>query len=111
MTEVASTLIRATYDRLRHDVLSGRWAPGRKLRMVGNLPAGVVLQWRKWCLHPRYSVGAEGELARRAYANARFPVVALSIADDELMTLQGTHSLVSLYENAPRRWKFSQFDA
>ncbi|MBC5786327.1 alpha/beta fold hydrolase [Ramlibacter sp. USB13] len=76
--------------------------PGRKLRMVGNLPAGVVLQWRKWCLHPRYSVGAEGELARRAYANARFPVVALSIADDELMTLQGTHSLVSLYENAPR---------
>lgn len=33
MTEVASTLIRATYDRLRHDVLSGRWAPGRKLRM------------------------------------------------------------------------------
>ena len=31
--EVAPTLIRATYDRLRHDVLSGRWAPGRKLRM------------------------------------------------------------------------------
>jgi DNA-binding GntR family transcriptional regulator len=32
-SEVAPTLIRATYDRLRHDVLSGRWAPGRKLRM------------------------------------------------------------------------------
>ena len=77
--------------------------PGRSLRMVGNLPAGVVLQWRKWCLHPRYSVGAEGELARRAYANARFPVLALSIADDELMTLQGTRSLVSLYENAPHQ--------
>ena len=26
---------------------------------------------------------------------------ALSIADDELMTLRGTHSLFALYENAP----------
>lgn len=75
--------------------------PGRKLRMVGDLPAGVVMQWRRWCLNPRYSVGAEGELAREAYARARFPVLALSIADDELMTLEGTRSLVSLYENAP----------
>jgi predicted alpha/beta hydrolase len=77
--------------------------PGRRLRKVGDLPAGVVMQWRKWCLNPRYSVGAEGELARQAYARARFPVLALSIADDELMTLRGTHSLVSLYENAPSR--------
>ncbi|MBE7366234.1 alpha/beta hydrolase family protein [Ramlibacter pallidus] len=77
--------------------------PGRKLRKVGDLPAGVILQWRRWCLHPRYSVGAEGELARAAYARARFPVLALSISDDELMTLQGTRSLVSLYENAPRQ--------
>lgn len=74
--------------------------PGRKLRKVGDLPAGVVMQWRKWCLNPRYSVGAEGEPARKAYARARFPVLALSISDDELMTLEGTHSLVSLYENA-----------
>jgi predicted alpha/beta hydrolase len=74
--------------------------PGRRLRKVGDLPAGVIMQWRKWCLNPRYSVGAEGEPARKAYARARFPVLALSISDDELMTLEGTHSLVSLYENA-----------
>lgn len=75
--------------------------PGRRLRKVGDLPAGVIMQWRKWCLNPRYSVGAEGEAVRKAYASARFPVLALSISDDELMTLQGTRSLVSLYENAP----------
>lgn len=75
--------------------------PGKKLRKVGDLPAGVIMQWRKWCLNPRYSVGAEGELARAAYARVRFPVLALSISDDELMTLRGTRSLVSLYENAP----------
>jgi predicted alpha/beta hydrolase len=76
--------------------------PGRRLKKVGDLPAGVILQWRRWCLNPRYSVGAEGEGVRQRYANARFPVLALSITDDELMTLRGTHSLIDLYENAPR---------
>lgn len=76
--------------------------PGKKLRKVGDLPAGVILQWRKWCLNPRYSVGAEGEGVRQRYANVTFPVMALSITDDELMTLRGTHSLVNLYENAQR---------
>ena len=75
--------------------------PGRRIRKVGDLPAGVMLQWRKWCLHPRYSVGAEGEAARQSYAQVNFPVLALSISDDELMTLRGTRSLVSWYENAP----------
>jgi predicted alpha/beta hydrolase len=76
--------------------------PGKKLRKVGDLPAGVIMQWRKWCLSPRYSVSAEGEAVRQGYANARFPVHALSITDDELMTLRGTHNLIDLYENAPR---------
>ncbi|HWI84165.1 alpha/beta fold hydrolase [Ramlibacter sp.] len=75
--------------------------PGRRLRVVGDLPAGVVLQWRRWCLNPRYSVGAEGEAVRRRYASARFPVRALSIEDDELMTDPGIRSLLALYENAP----------
>jgi predicted alpha/beta hydrolase len=76
--------------------------PGKKLRKVGDLPTGVVMQWRKWCLSPRYSVSAEGEAVRQSYARATFPVHALSITDDELMTLRGTHSLIDLYENAPR---------
>ncbi|MDD2923588.1 alpha/beta fold hydrolase [Rhodoferax sp.] len=76
--------------------------PGRRLRKVGDLPAGVMMQWRSWCLHPNYSVGAEGEAVRQRYASVRFPVTALSIADDELMTLRGTHSLINLYENAQR---------
>jgi predicted alpha/beta hydrolase len=76
--------------------------PGRKLRKVGDLPAGVMMQWRKWCLHPRYSVGAEGESARLSYARVRFPVVALSLSDDELMTPRGTQTLIDFYANAPR---------
>jgi len=77
--------------------------PGKTLRKVGDLPAGVVLQWRKWCLNPRYHVGAEGTPVREKFEAARFPLVALSMTDDELMTERGTHVLVNCYANAPRR--------
>jgi predicted alpha/beta hydrolase len=38
--------------------------PGRALRKVGDLPKGVIEQWRRWCLNPEYAVGAEGEAVR-----------------------------------------------
>lgn len=76
--------------------------PGRRLGAVGDLPRGVVLQWRRWCMHPRYHVGAEGETLRRQFASVRCPVLALSISDDEMMTERGTRVLLDCYENAPR---------
>jgi predicted alpha/beta hydrolase len=76
--------------------------PGRRIGKVGDLPRGVVLQWRRWCLNPRYHVGAEGAALRDAFSQARFPVVALSMTDDELMTERGTRVLIDCYENAPR---------
>ena len=48
-------------------------------------------------------VGAEGPAVAQSYGAVRFPVVALSMADDELMTLRGTHNLVNLYANTERR--------
>ena len=77
--------------------------PGRRLGKVGDLPAGVILQWRRWCLDPRYSVGAEGPAAEQSYARVRYPVLALSVQDDEMMTLRGTQRLIGFYANAPRR--------
>jgi predicted alpha/beta hydrolase len=76
--------------------------PGRRLGMVGDLPAGVIGQWRRWCLHPRYSA-AEGPQALARYAQVRFPLLAWTFSDDELMTLRGTQNLLALYCNAPRQ--------
>jgi len=77
--------------------------PGKRIGKVGDLPRGVILQWRRWCMHPRYHVGAEGPVVREQFEQVRFPVVALSITDDELMTERGTQVLVDCYANAPRR--------
>lgn len=77
--------------------------PGKRIGKVGDLPRGVILQWRRWCMDPHYVVGAEGDSVRARYAQVRFPVVALRITDDELMTERGTRVLMDSYANAPRR--------
>jgi predicted alpha/beta hydrolase len=77
--------------------------PGRRLRSIGDLPKGVILQWRRWCLNPRYGMGAEGAAAEQSYAAVRFPIVAYSLADDELMTLQGIERLNGFYAQAPSK--------
>jgi len=77
--------------------------PGARWKMVGDLPRGVVLQWRRWCLNPRYHVGAEGRIVREQFESVRFPLVAVSIGDDEMMTERGIRVLVDCYANAPRR--------
>lgn len=83
-------------------VLLAGYFPGKRIGKVGDLPRGVVMQWRRWCLNPRYHVGAEGQAVRELFEGARFPVVALSITDDELMTERGTRVLIDCYANAPR---------
>ena len=75
--------------------------PGRKLGIIGDLPAGVLWQWRRWCLNPHYGIGVEGEWAADAYAAAHYPLHALYFDDDEMMSLASVQSLVGWYRNAP----------
>jgi predicted alpha/beta hydrolase len=76
--------------------------PGRRLRKVGDLPRGVMEQWRRWCLNPEYAVGVEGESARALYAAVDTPIVSFSFTDDEYMSLRNTESIHGQYVNAPR---------
>lgn len=75
--------------------------PGKQLRMIGDLPAGVVRQWRRWCLDPHYAVGAEGPLTRELYARVTAPITSLSFTDDEMMSERNTESLHGFYAAAP----------
>ncbi len=79
--------------------------PGKRLRMVGDLPRGVMAQWRRWCLNPEYVVGAEGESVRHSYASVRTPLLSLSFTDDEMMSEQGIRSLHRLYTSAPIEYR------
>ncbi|HEU0204212.1 MAG TPA: alpha/beta fold hydrolase [Burkholderiaceae bacterium] len=76
--------------------------PGRLLRMVGDLPAGVMRQWRRWCLSREYAVGAEGDEVRAAYAGVSVPILSLSFTDDALMSRASIEALHALYTGARR---------
>ena len=79
--------------------------PGKRLRKVGDLPRGVMEQWRRWCLDREYVVGVEGESVRRSYASVRTPMLSLSFTDDEMMSEQGIRSLHGLYTGAPIEYR------
>lgn len=74
--------------------------PGKRLRMVGDLPRGVIRQWRKWCLHPEYAVG-DGDAMRAKFAAVTVPITSLSFTDDEMMSEANTASIHGFYTGAP----------
>jgi predicted alpha/beta hydrolase len=85
--------------------------PGKRLRMVGDLPRGVMEQWRRWCLDPDYAVGVEGAETRSQFAALRTPITSFSFSDDEFMSARNIDSLHGFYASAPRTTKrFSPAD-
>jgi predicted alpha/beta hydrolase len=74
--------------------------PGKRLGMVGDLPRGVIRQWRRWCLDPEYAVGAEGPEVRELFSAVALPITALSFTDDEMMSEASTRSLHGFYTGA-----------
>lgn len=74
--------------------------PGRKLGKVGDLPRGVMAQWRRWCIHRDYMMGEGGAALREQYAALSVPMLSLSFTDDEFMSKQNTESMHSFYSGA-----------
>lgn len=71
--------------------------PGKRLRKVGDLPGGVMNQWRKWCINPEYMIGVEGIETRDRYKAVVTPISSFSFTDDELMSKKNIDSLNSFY--------------
>ncbi len=72
--------------------------PGKRLRLVGDLPLHVAWQWRRWCLDPRYVMSEKG--ARASFDRVTAPILAYSFADDPLISRAAVESLNGFYRNA-----------
>lgn len=70
--------------------------PGRKLKILGDLPAPVMRQWARWCKHPDYMLGIHPEFEKK-YAAVTIPVTSVSFSDDETMSAAATQQLESWY--------------
>lgn len=74
--------------------------PGKKLGIIGDLPYGVMRQWRQWCLNPDYLVGCEGNEVKKQYHGLTLPITALAFKDDELINYASFNKLHSFYQAA-----------
>ncbi len=74
--------------------------PGKRLRMVGDLPAGVARQWRRWSLRPDYIL-SEGPAMRARYGALAVPVLGWSFEDDAIVTKPAVDDLHRFHGGAP----------
>ena len=75
--------------------------PGKRLRIVSDLPKNVMAQWRRWCLNSEYCVGAEGHWAKLRFAAFQIPIISFAIEDDEMISRKNFESLHSFFTQAP----------
>ena len=73
--------------------------PGRSLRILGDMPAGVMRQWSRWCLDPAY-LGVDVPDADDLFARVKTPMTVVSFSDDELMSAAATADLHDRFVNA-----------
>ena len=74
--------------------------PGKRLRMVGDLPKGVMAEWARWCRSPHYICDERGEPIRAGFRRIRFPILSLSFTDDEMMSATNTARMHACYDQA-----------
>jgi predicted alpha/beta hydrolase len=75
------------------------YAAASRIGMGEDLPAGVALEWVRWCRHPEYLVGALG--AHADYARFRAPLRIVAPTDDRYAPLPAVEALLRLYPSAP----------
>lgn len=71
--------------------------PGDKLKVMCNLPKGVIMQWRRWCLKEDYAIGYEGDWLRERFANTKMPITAFAFSDDDMMSMKNITMLHSFF--------------
>lgn len=67
--------------------------PGSKLGVMCDLPKGVILQWRRWCMKEDYAVEFEGDWLRERFARVSLPITAIEFSDDDMMSAKSLDKL------------------
>jgi predicted alpha/beta hydrolase len=77
------------------------YVPARLIAQGEDLPAGVALDWARWCRHPGYVVGALGVQER--YARFTAPLRVYTVSDDAYAPPRAVEAYLAFYPNAPRQ--------
>ena len=73
--------------------------PGKILGSCENLPKGMAMQWRKWCMSKNYLFD-DIDNAKQSFKRINCPIVCYSAADDWFAPENVVNWLSQRYENA-----------
>jgi len=77
------------------------YGPARLIGFGEDLPAGVALQWARWCRRPGYVANGFGrEIERHYYDQFRAPILSLHASDDRIATTANVEDLLRLFPKA-----------
>jgi predicted alpha/beta hydrolase len=76
--------------------------PGKRLKLSEDLPAGVALEWARWCRHPAYIVDDRGRPDREHFRAFRNPICSIAFEDDTYAPSDAVTSLLNCYSSAPK---------
>ncbi|MFW9616158.1 alpha/beta fold hydrolase [Aquabacterium sp.] len=76
---------------------------GKRLNAVGDLPKGIIAQWKRWCASPEF-VCSEGGAVKAAYACVTRPIRAVLFTDDKLASEAGIRAVHQPYTSSAVRY-------
>ncbi len=77
------------------------YARTKKINLGENLPKGVALEWRKWCINPRYfEEEFEKTLNPIYFDQIKVPLKSIQITDDPIANHITANKLLKYYKNA-----------
>ncbi|WP_108866823.1 alpha/beta fold hydrolase [Aquimarina aquimarini] len=75
------------------------FANAKKIKQGENLPKGVALQWRKWCLNKNYwETELENSLNKKSFAKLSGPIKSMIFTDDTIVSKKANKQLLSYYD-------------
>lgn len=77
-------------------IVAAGYFPGRRLGIIGDVPANVMRQWRRWCLSPGY-FEVDVPRIRERVAHVTTQVTSMWFTDDELLTADAIDAMDALY--------------
>jgi predicted alpha/beta hydrolase len=77
------------------------YANAKKIRQGENLPKGVALQWREWCINSNYFADHFQKSNTSLYFDKlRIPLKSIQITDDPIANEITANKILKYYKNA-----------
>jgi predicted alpha/beta hydrolase len=77
------------------------YSNAKKINQGENLPKGVALQWKNWCLNKDYWENEFGKtINSNSFAKLTAPIKSLIFKDDNIISQKANKKLLAYYKNA-----------